>query len=179
MGRASDVGPNMSRREPNMSRREEVRDRSAKDMPSPIAIWWLVRLLRSRAAAIVEGEPALEHMNTLIAGHPVGPELPDACDRLFGLMETSLGRPLVPECCCSARLSADEAAAATLCSSAGDLAVPHLIAAKSETEAAPADAVCAVNAALLVSSGVSETPKTRAHGDASMIARNRAALAPA
>jgi hypothetical protein len=55
-----------------------------------------------------------------------------ACDSLFALVEAHLGRALMPECCCSRALTADEAALLGLLYYAGsaggvitDAAVPH------------------------------------------------------
>lgn len=55
-----------------------------------------------------------------------------ACDSLFALVEAHLGRALVPECCCSRSLTADEAALLGLLYYAGsargvttDGAMPH------------------------------------------------------
>jgi hypothetical protein len=70
----------------------------------------LVRLFRLWAAARAEGENPLPHMQQSVWLQGSAPELTVACSSLFDLVEAHLGRPLVPECCCSTALSRDEQA---------------------------------------------------------------------
>lgn len=80
-------------------------------MPStPLASMAFVRLFRLWAAARVAGENPLPHMNEAIGLFAPAPELAVACASLFDLVEAHLGRRLVPECCCSHRMSRDELA---------------------------------------------------------------------
>jgi hypothetical protein len=80
-------------------------------MPSsPIGSLVFVRLFRLWAAAREAGENPLPHMQD--AARLIGPrpDLAVACASLFELVESQLGRRLVPECCCSPALSRDERA---------------------------------------------------------------------
>lgn len=69
-----------------------------------------VRLFRLWAAARAENENPLPHMQETTWPYASAPELGVACASLFDLVEAHLGRPLVPECCCSHDLSGDERA---------------------------------------------------------------------
>jgi hypothetical protein len=80
-------------------------------MPSsPIGSLVFVRLFRLWAAAREAGENPLPHMQDVVALIGPRPDLAVACASLFELVEGQLGRWLVPECCCSPRLSRDEQA---------------------------------------------------------------------
>lgn len=70
----------------------------------------VVRLLRRWAATRASGERQLPSMVKL--GRRLGfePQAAVAVASLFQLIEACLGRPLVPECCCSTSLSHDEQA---------------------------------------------------------------------
>lgn len=67
-------------------------------------------MLRSWCSARRAGENPLPAMHAKSLPFGVSPEFVVACDGLFALTEALLSRPLVPECCCSPRLSTDEAA---------------------------------------------------------------------
>lgn len=69
-----------------------------------------VRLFRLWAMAREGHEPALPVMYKEAARHGFQDQAASACSSLFELVEGHLGRKLQRECCCSARLSADERA---------------------------------------------------------------------
>lgn len=69
-----------------------------------------IRIFRARSAALTTSENPLPHMQAVAEQLAASPELAAACGGLFDLVEAHLGRPLVPECCCSPRLSSDETA---------------------------------------------------------------------
>jgi hypothetical protein len=80
-------------------------------MPSsPIGSLVFVRLFRLWAAAREAGENPLPQMQDVAQLIGPRPELAVACASLFDLIESQLGRRLVPECCCSPALSRDEQA---------------------------------------------------------------------
>lgn len=80
-------------------------------MPSsPLGSLVIVKLFRLWAAAREAGENPLPHMQGAVALLLPAPELAVASASLFELVESQLGRRLVPACCCSPALSRDERA---------------------------------------------------------------------
>ncbi len=70
----------------------------------------LIKLFRTWSAARTIGDNPLPAMYAHAEPFGAAPELVPACESYFLLVESHLGRPLVPECCCSTVPSADEAA---------------------------------------------------------------------
>lgn len=70
----------------------------------------LVRLLRVWLAARVADKPQLAAVLDRAAAIGALKSVAIRADALFQLLEDQLGRSLIPECCCSRRLSVDEAA---------------------------------------------------------------------
>lgn len=73
-----------------------------------------IRLMRKWSAARASGENPHPPMQAMILPFEPSPDLALACASLFDLVEAHLGRPLVPDCCCSQSLSRDEEALLSL-----------------------------------------------------------------
>ncbi len=79
-------------------------ERSNGDLPI------MVRMLRVWSAARASYVNPMPHMVQALPLAQLTPELVPASASLFTLTEAVLGRPLLPECCCSTSLSQDERA---------------------------------------------------------------------
>lgn len=81
----------------------------------------LVRLFRKWSAARLAFADAFPEMETVCNAVGLEVDVVAASASLFDLLEMHLARHLVPECCCSARFSADEHAIVAIVRSAPSL----------------------------------------------------------
>ncbi|MEM8697369.1 MAG: hypothetical protein AAGE05_15210 [Pseudomonadota bacterium] len=74
----------------------------------------LIKLFRTWSAAREIGNNPLPAMYAHAEPFAAAPELIPACESYFVLVESYVGRSLIPECCCSVAPSTDEVALITI-----------------------------------------------------------------